>query len=323
MEPSVLVGQVACLTAAFCWAFSVGLFRRPVADYGARAVNLGKSCIATVLLGVTSLVLGQWPELLRVPLPALLLVMASGIVGMSFGDTALFAAVQRLGVHRTLLLQTLAPMFTAILAYAFYGERLGPKQGLGAMVIPIGVIVVIGPRWRRRGAGRHPELPATKVPVAEVPKVASTAGPAAFSGAGVFLAVLAALGQGSGVVLAKAGMEEMPVLLASFVRLTAAVAGLVVVLTLGRRLRSAAQVLAPAGLRRLAGPAFLGTYVAILLMMLGISWAPASVAAVLLATMPVFGLFVDSWMEGTPITVRGLVGTGVAVAGVAILSLGA
>ncbi|MDY7093176.1 MAG: DMT family transporter [Acidobacteriota bacterium] len=320
MEPSVLAGQVACLTAAFCWAFSVGLFRRPVADYGARAVNLGKSCIATVLLGLTSLALGQWPELLRVPVPALLLVVASGVVGMSFGDTALFAAVQRLGVHRTLLLQTLAPVFTAILAYAFYGERLGPRQGLGALVILVGVVVVIDPRWRRRPVGSS-AAPDAELAVAEVPEVTSAAVPAAFSGAGVVLAVLAALGQGSGVVLAKAGMEEMPVLLASFVRLTAAAAGLVIVLTLSRRLRSASKVLAPAGLRRLVGPAFLGTYVAILLMMLGIAWAPASLAAVLLATTPVFGLFVDSWMEGTPITLRGLVGTAVAVAGVAILSL--
>jgi len=41
--------------------------------------------------------------------------------------------------------------------------------------------------------------------------------------------------------------------------------------------------------------------------------APASVAAVLLSTSPIFSLFIDHWTAGTPLTLRGLAGTAVAV----------
>ena len=52
----------------------------------------------------------SWPEMIAAPTPALLALAASGLVGITVGDTALFAAVVRIGVHRSLLLLTLAPV---------------------------------------------------------------------------------------------------------------------------------------------------------------------------------------------------------------------
>jgi drug/metabolite transporter (DMT)-like permease len=67
---------------------------------------------------------------------------------------------------------------------------------------------------------------------------------------------------------------------------------------------------------------FFGTYLTMVLMMVGIRLSPAAVAAVLLATSPVFGLLLESaagrrWPDGPSV-----VGTVVAIAGVAVLSLG-
>jgi drug/metabolite transporter (DMT)-like permease len=133
--------------------------------------------------------------------------------------------------------------------------------------------------------------------------------------------VLAAFGQGTGVVLAKEGMKEIPFLPASFLRLLAAAAGLVLLSAAGPSLRSAIRVVrSPRVLGRVVPATFIGTYVAILLMMVGIHLAPAAVAAVLLSTSPVFGLFVDRWAVNAPITARGVLGTLIAVAGVAVLT---
>jgi drug/metabolite transporter (DMT)-like permease len=46
----------------------------------------------------------------------------------------------------------------------------------------------------------------------------------------------------------------------------------------------------------------------------------SAVAAVLLATVPLFAMFVDAATVGEPITVRGIVGTLAAVLGVLVLS---
>ena len=55
---------------------------------------------------------------------------------------------------------------------------------------------------------------------------------------------------------------------------------------------------------------------------LGLSLAPAAIAAVLLSTPPVFSLFIEAFVEKRPITLNGLAGTLLAVIGVAVLSTG-
>lgn len=296
-------GQVACLLAAACWALAVAFFRGPIARHGAWTVNLGKNLLGTVLLGLTVLAVGQLDELMNASAVALGWLAFSGILGLTVGDTALFAAVPRLGPHRSLLFLTLGPVFAALLAWLLFDERQRPVQVAGSILVLLGVVLVVWrPASERRRDGAPDEWPV----------------------AGIALALLAAFGLGAGIVFAKGGMEDVPLVAASFVRMAASVVGLLVVMAILRRLGPTVDLLGDRGaMLRLAGPTLLGTYVAFLLMMAGIAWAPASVAAVLLATPPVFSLFFDAWLFKAPITWRGLAGTALSVAGVAVLSLAA
>lgn len=285
------------MAAALCWAVAVTAFRRPIATHGARAVNLAKNAVAAVLLGATVVALGQQEALVRAPVSAWAWVAASGVVGLTLGDTALFAAVTRLGVHRALLLQSLGPVFAATLAWLLLGEVVSPRQGFAGLVVLSGVTLVVAPTRDTAGGAQ---------PIDRV---------------GLGLAVLAAFGQGAGVALAKSGMQEMPVVAASFLRMLSGAVGLVVVLMISGRLRTALSSLStPGTLRAVVPPSLLGTYLAFLLMMAGIAWAPAAVAAVLLGTTPVFGLFLDARVEQRAITARALAGTVIAVVGVALLA---
>lgn len=295
---SIPLGETACLGAALLWAVSVQIFALPIARHGARTVNLFKCTFATVLLGLTLLVVGGWGVLGRASGVDLALVALSGIVGLTLGDTALFAAVSHIGVHRGLLLQTTAPVFAAALAWPL-GERLSTGQVLGSLVILIGVIVVLAGDQKSAGNTRGR------------------------IGLGVVVGLLAGFGQGGGLVIAKIGMETVPVLPATFVRLGAGAMGLVVVALATQGLARAMQAFRDRGtLPRLVTASFFGTYLAMLLMMAGVAWAPASVAAVLLATPPIFGLVVESILNRQWPSARGLAGTLIAVGGVAFLVTG-
>ena len=196
-----------------------------------------------------------------------------GLLGLTLGDTALFSAVARLGAHRGLLLQTLAPVFATAIAIPL-GERLDAAQWIGSGVVLAGVMIVLS-----RDDGRSGR-------------------PAVGIAAGVALGVLSAFGQGTGVVVAKAGMTALPILPATLLRLAVGAGGLAAVgAVTGTLGRAAAAVRDRRGLPRLALASFFGTYLAMLLMMAGIAWAQASIAAVLLATPPVFGLVVESVLE--------------------------
>ncbi len=91
-------------------------------------------------------------------------------------------------------------------------------------MILFGVALVVAPRFERPiPAPLHDDVVVARVK------------PASSSVSGVLLAVLAAFGQGAGVVMAKAGMAEVPVVPASFVRLAAAAAGLLLLAIVLRR----------------------------------------------------------------------------------------
>jgi drug/metabolite transporter (DMT)-like permease len=236
------------------------------------------------------------------PARSLVFIVASGLVGLVLGDTALFGATARIGVHRTLLLQTLAPVFTAIVAAGWQGERPTPTQGVGSLLILGGVALVVAPGRRERASA--------------VSRFALGAG------VGVALGVLAAMGQGVGVVLAKVGMQDVSILPASFLRLASAAVGLAVIGAFTTRRATVSGALKDSRiLSRVLIATFLGAYIALFLMMAGVAMAPASIAAVLLSTGPVFSLVLESVVERKPVSVRGVAGTLLAVLGVAVLSV--
>jgi len=290
-------GEAICLGTALLWAVAVSMFRGPVVAYGARSVNLAKCTLGAILQGLTVLALGQAGALFGASSGAVWALVISGVVGLTVGDTALFSAVARLGVHRTLLLQTLSPVFAAVIALVWRDELPTAVQMAGAAVILAGVAVVVAP-----GRARPASTPLL---------------------AGVLLGSLAAFCQGAGVVLAKAGMAEMPVVAASFLRLAAAAVGLFVLAAALRQFgRFGRLVVAPMMIKRVVPATLLGTYLALFLMMLGIALAPAAIAATLLSVSPIYGLFIDAFVHKRRVTLRGLAGTMIAVCGVAILTHG-
>jgi drug/metabolite transporter (DMT)-like permease len=290
-----LMGESACLTAAFLWAVAVVLFRVPIAAWGARTANLVKCLLGTGLLALTLPFFGGLASFSTTPGRDLAFIAVSGVVGLTIGDTLLFAAVGRLGAHRTLVLQTSAPVFAGLLAVAT-GERLSLEQLIGAAVILCGVAVVVG-------CGDH-----TANGVKEAAIV------------GIALALLAALCQGAGVVLAKEGLDTLGAMPATLLRLAAGTAGLLVATAIGGGFGKLNNVFRDGRpMRRVIPATFLGTYLALLLMMVGVALAPATVAAVLLATSPIFGLVIEAIADRKRPTFLAVVGTIVAVVGVAIL----
>ncbi|MEJ2188021.1 MAG: DMT family transporter [Acidobacteriota bacterium] len=307
------VGEIASLGAASLWAVAVVMFRGPIAMWGARAINLFKCLFATGLLLLTVVLFGGLHDLAVAQPVHLGLLALSGVIGLTLGDTALFAAVSRIGAHRTLLMQTLAPVFAGLLAVSL-GERLSLLQLVGAVAVLAGITLVVG--FDRNvllvhgsTTGGHPGLsqPGSQSRVGEV--------------YGLALGVLAAFGQGTGVVIAKEGMTAIAVLPATLARLAAGSAGLLVVAALSSRLPSfVGAVVDPSTLRRAAPAAFLGTYLAMLLMMAGVALAPATIAAVLLSTSPIFSLGVEAAVDRRRPSAIAILGTLIAVVGVAVLT---
>jgi drug/metabolite transporter (DMT)-like permease len=134
-------GELAALSAALIWAIASVVYISLGKQLPPLVLNLSKSAIAIVLILLT---LGLRGDFLPDTTPAAVgLLLLSGAIGIGFGDTAFFEALNCLGVRRCLLMEALAPPLTALLALVFLGEQLTALSYLGIGLTVAGVSWVI------------------------------------------------------------------------------------------------------------------------------------------------------------------------------------
>jgi drug/metabolite transporter (DMT)-like permease len=291
----MLRGEVAALTAALLWALSTVIFGRLGKSLSPLALNLAKGSIAIAFITLTLLLQNNLqPEL---PGTAVFWLVLSGAIGIGLGDTAYFKAINGLGARRALLLESLAPPLTALIALIFLGERLNAIAWIGILLTLLGVAWVISER----------------VPVTDA------ASP--HLGQGIVWGLLAAMGQASGAVMSRGALANTMVdpLWSGLLRIAA---GVVVLICLVSWRGQVGTQLQPLRSRQLlpvvAIAAFLGTYLAIWLQQISFKYTPAGIAQALLATSPLFVLPMAAVL-GDRITWRAILGVVIAIGGIWLL----
>lgn len=304
------LGEGAALATAACWAGCAQLFGAAGLRIGSAAVNHLRLAGAVLLLSAAHGVwFGRaWP--LDLPPSVLLLFALSGIAGLTLGDAFLFHAFVTLGPAVSTLVMTLVPGFAALLAAVALGESMSGRAVAGMAVTLAGVALAVRAKSARasrldgpRGGGRALVV-------------------------GLLCAVLGAVGQASGVVLAKPALAEAPALSGTVVRMVAgagAAWGFTGLQALVRRRppawwRGARDDRGALGLT-LAGT-LVGPFLGVWLSLVATKHALVGVAATLMSVTPVFVMAVDGLVLGRRPRAGELVGAAVAIAGVALLVTG-
>lgn len=287
-------GELAALGTATCWSFTGLFFAEAARRVGALRVNLLRLPVALIFLSIALLATGS--SLAALDGRRVAWLTASGVMGLVVGDLALFESMRRLGARLSLLIMSLAPISASIAGLLMLGERPGRLALLGIVITLAGVAWVVGERRAGEAHGSHEAI-------------------------GVTLAVLAAVCQGLGLVLAKVGMAgEVPALAATWVRMSAATTSIWLLTAIAGRARDVepAKAVRRAGLPILGGAVF-GPFMGVWLSLVAAKLTDVGVAATIMATTPVLVIPLLMASERYRPTVRALVGTVVTVAGVALL----
>ena len=221
----------------------------------------------------------------------------SGIVGLAIGDAALFVCMVTLGPRLATLLLSLAPPITALVAWIFLNEKLAVLSIAGIGLTLGGIFWVV--------MEEHSD------PVHGSKTV------------GVVMGILAALGQGLGIIFAKkAFTTEIDALSATVLRIVPAMLVLWFVALLRGQCWQVAKSIQNrrAALATLGGSIF-GPFLGIWLANVAVKYSEAGVAATLLATVPILVIPQTMIIYKTKPTLRTMVGTIIAVLGVALLFL--
>lgn len=132
--------EAAALGAASAWAISGLIAAGPTKELGGPRFTRLRMYWVAFVLAVVATAVGGWTSL---GMREVLLLSASGIVGLALGDAALFTAFSRLGPRRTgMLFATNAPM-AAVLSALVFGERFTPRTITGTLLVSAGVTLAV------------------------------------------------------------------------------------------------------------------------------------------------------------------------------------
>ncbi|MEA5580823.1 DMT family transporter [Nodularia harveyana UHCC-0300] len=260
-------------------------------------LNVIKGIVAIALLIFTILLTGESLPT-AAPMPILLLCL-SGVVGISWGDTAFLGALNYLGARRVLLLGTLSPPLTAIFAMIWLQESLTITAWGGILITTLGVAWVV----TERVPGSSDDSP--------------------HLWRGISLGLLAAIANAIGTVISRVAFSTGSVtsLWAALLRLGAAQLILFAWISLPHRNPPALSSSSRQPGKIIFATcfaAFTGTYLGIWLQQTAIKFTAAGIASTLLQTSPLFVIPVAICM-GEKVSWRAIAGVIIAIIGITLL----
>ena len=274
------------------------MFAGAIRRIGSVQVNVVRLIIAAVLLIVTILAADLS---VRLSFGQYAYLSISGCIGLVFGDTFLFKSFHVNGARISMLIMSLAPAISAILAYIILGEMLSVWGIVGIIVTTAGIVLVVVSNQQ----SEHTKVKLTRI--------------------GLLYGFLGALGQGAGLVFARLAFVEGDIngFVATFVRIAASLVVLLPLTLMTGRIKNPIGVFwnDKRALMLTIGGAIFGPYLGITFSLIAIMYTKVGIAATLIATVPILMLPLVRIIYKERLSWHAIVGACVAVGGVAILFL--
>jgi len=292
------LGEISALLTAILWSGTSVAFSGAAQRIGSLQLNINRLFLAALFLFLTIIFSGASLSLTTAQIMHLSI---SGIIGLVIGDSFLFRAYQFIGPRHGMLLMSLAPAMTAIMAYFVLGEVVS-LLGIFGMLITIGGIALV--------VSEKNEIPTSKY------KIDKT---------GIFLGVMAALGQAAGLIFAKFAFNigEINGFVATFIRIFSSIVVFFPLVLLSGKYKNPVTLYKSdtKALKMTILGSILGPYLGITCSLIAVAYTKVGIAATLMSTVPIIMLPVAVFIQKEKLTWRGIIGAFLAVAGVAILFL--
>jgi drug/metabolite transporter (DMT)-like permease len=289
------LGILGGLGSAVCWASITVLGRAISGSISPAAINAVRSVLGGLLVVVIAVAAGYGPEIVRIPLWALLAFWVSMAIGFAIGDTVFFAGMEHLGVTRAHTLSMVHPLLTTLIGIGLLGEPISITRAVGILLVLGGLLLIVSGRGEDSPEGRASQW------------------------RGVRLVLVAALSWTIAAVLLKAPLQGVSAMAATAVR--GPMGGVVLLLTpWARGAFRAVRGCRPPELTRLAVICLL-SFGSALSFTAGVKHAGVAVGTVLATTSPLFTIPLEIFVLGHRPSGRTILGAVITVAGIALINL--
>jgi len=287
------LGALASLGSALMWAVTSMLARSVMPGISSVAVNAIRSTIGGMILVLWVLATAGVAAFTGASATAWVLLSLSIVTAIAIGDTVFFESTRALGLGRAMTISTTYPIPSAAIAAVFLDEPLTLPIIGGTILTLAGVTLILAP-W----AGRAPDERFWF---------------------GVGTATLASLAWSVSTILVKPPLAEMSPVTAQAIRLPLAAA----LLWVTPWARSAPRELAQSSRGARVRVVVLGALTAVssVTFVAGVKYAGVTVASVLSATAPMFGIPLAFLFLNERLTYPALLGAATTIAGIVVLHL--
>lgn len=295
------VGEIAALGTACCWSVGSIFFTISSRKIGHNTVNRLRLVVGLVLLMAAHYALTGRVFPGSLTNEHWLWFGLSGIIGFAIGDTLLFRAFVLVGPRISMLMMALVPVFSTLIAWLFLNELLAFTDIVAIAVTIAGICWVVLSRPRTPRPHRQKDHYVL----------------------GLLCAIGGALGQAVGLILSKKGLLTglMP-LSGNILRISTAILVIWCITILTRSVPHTMESLKNhKAIYAMCGGAFLGPFLGVWLSLIAVDHAYVGIASTLMALPPVFLIPLSRWIFKEKITVGSVLGTVVAMVGVALIFL--
>ncbi len=291
------IGEISALVTACLWSVTSFLFAFASEKVGSVQVNINRIILAAIILFLIVIVSGIDYTLSS---SQVMYLIISGVVGLVIGDSFLFKSYQLIGARLGMIMMSLVPAISAVLAWVFLDEFITPLGIFGMVVTISGVVLVV--TEKAQGAIKKN-----------------------FSKIGILYGFLGAAGQAGGLILAKFAFAEGYVngFVASFARLSSAGIIILAGAMLLRRYKNPVKTYRnemPA-LKATIAATILAPVLGVTLSLVAIEFTKVGIASTLMALVPIIMLPISKYYYKEKLSLRAVSGAFIAVVGVVVLFL--
>ena len=133
-----MIGFFAAISAVLSWTFACSIWRRAAEKLLPRQINIYKNLLASIFFLPVVLTINWFSDVFSI-----FVLMVSGIVGISIGDTLYINSLKIIGTRKTLSFEALTPIIATTLGTLSINEIYPQKVWIGSLIVSFSVLMIV------------------------------------------------------------------------------------------------------------------------------------------------------------------------------------
>ena len=139
-----LIGVISSLGTVLCWGFGVVFFKIILNSNDPYILAAGRMLFLIPTLAILSIIpYGNKSSNRKISRIQLVLALLSGLISLGIGDNLLYLALDSTNTNIVAPLTSLTPIFSALIAIIFLGEKVSKKTIIATLLVTTGTMLLL------------------------------------------------------------------------------------------------------------------------------------------------------------------------------------